>query len=146
MTTAKKATPSAGWTDAQIEALKAGYNGDNSADALAALVAGKTAAMARSKLVNLGLYIKADPATKAADGKPAKSNKIQLVNAIEVLLSQPVDSLNTLEKASKPQLEALAAALAKANNKFHAEQGIREPEPETCIVNAEGDEVQTSGM
>ena len=137
MTTAKKATPSAGWTDAQIEALKAGYNGDNSATALAALVAGKSAAMARSKLVNLGLYIKADPAAKV-DGKPAKSSKIQLVNAIEVLLSQPVDSLNTLEKASKSQLEALAAALAKANNKFHADQGIREPEPSA--------EIEANGM
>lgn len=129
MTATKKTTPSAGWTDTQIAALKAAYNGDNSTEALAALVAGKSAAMARSKLVNLGLYIKADPAAKTAEGKPAKSSKIQLVNAIEILLSQPVDSLNTLEKASKPQLEALAATLAKLSNKSDADNGIREPEP-----------------
>lgn len=138
MTTAKKATPSAGWTDSQIEALKAGYNGDNSTTALAALVAGKTAAMARSKLVNLGLYIKADPAAKTADGKPAKASKIQLVSAVEILLSMPVDSLNTLEKASKGQLEALAATLAKLSDKAAADHGLREPEPSA--------EVETNGM
>lgn len=145
MTTAKKATPSAGWTDAQIEALKAGYKGDNSTTALAALVAGKTAAMARSKLVNLGLYIKADPAAKTADGTTAKKlGKTQLVASVEILLSMPTDSLNTLEKASKPQLEALAATLVALSDKAAAVQGIREPE--ICIVNAEGNEVPTSGM
>lgn len=138
-TTAKKATPSAGWTDQQIAALKAGYNGDNSTEALAALVAGKSAAMARSKLVNLGLYIKADPAAaKTADGKPAKASKIQLVSAVEILLSMPTDSLNTLEKASKGQLEALAATLAKLSNKSDADNGLREPEPVS--------EVETNGM
>lgn len=143
-----KTTVSAGWTDAQIKQLTEGYTGDNSK--LGDLVAGKSVAMCRSKLVSLGLYKKADEtAALKPDGTATakKLGKTQLVSAIEILLSMPVDSLNTMEKASKGQLEALAATLAKLSNKAAADQGLREPEPaDEAISEPISEAVNINGM
>lgn len=138
MTTAKSATPAktaSGWTDAQVAALTSGYTGDNSN--LGALVAGKSAVACRSKLVNLGLYKKNEEATTATS---AKKSKVQIVSAIETLLSLPVDSLSTLEKCNKDELTKLANQLVKLSDHHNAKAGIVEPQAEISEA------INTNGM
>lgn len=88
------------------------------------LLGGKTAAAVRGKLVSLGIYQKGEP---KAVGGASSTRKSQIVTGIEVLASMPKGSLESLEKASKPQLEALAAALSQRVNTAHADAGIVEP-------------------
>lgn len=83
--------------------------------------AGKTPNQIRSKTVTLGYYQKAQPKTASADGKPATVRKADYVKAIEILTG--VKDLGTLEKASKPQLEALSKALTKLSDQENAKQG-----------------------
>ena len=124
----KEATKKASnWTDAQVAQLETAYTGSECNANLDTMIAGKTAAAVRSKLVSLGLYEKADPAAAKA-GTAAGQRKVQIVTAIEILTGMPKDSLETLEKASKPQLEALAEALTKLSDRSNADQGIKEPQ------------------
>ena len=136
--TTQKTVKVPAWTDSQVKALTEGYKGDNSTAGLIALVAGKTAAEVRGKLVSLGIYVKSD-APKTVGGKPA-AKKIEIVNAIEILLSMPKNSLESLEKAAKPQLDALAAKLIKMSDKQAAEApAVAEAgEPITEAVNTNG--------
>lgn len=120
------------WSDAQVKAITEGYNGDNSTAGLIALCSGKTAAEVRGKLVSLGIYVKSD-APKTVGGKPA-AKKIEIVHAIETMLSMPRNSLESLEKAAKPQLDALAATLVKMSDRQAADAPTVD------------DEVQTSDM
>lgn len=116
------------WTDAQVTMLETAYTGSECNASLDTMIAGKTVAAVRSKLVSLGLYEKADPAAVKAAGGTAAQRKIQIVSAIEILTGMPKDSLETLEKASKPQLEALAKALTLLSDRSNADQGIKEPQ------------------
>lgn len=123
---AKKAS---NWTDAQVAQLEKAYIGAECNGNLDTLIAGKTAAAVRSKLVSLGLYEKADPAAAKAAAGTAAQRKIQIVNAIEILTGCGKGTLDTLEKASKPQLEALAKALTLLSDRSNADQGIKDPQP-----------------
>lgn len=121
------------WSDAQVKALTEGYKGDNSTAGLIALVSGKTPAEVRGKLVSLGIYVKSD-APKTVGGKPA-AKKIEIVNGIEILLSMPKGSLESLEKAAKPQLDALAATLVKMSDRQQADAPTVEPIAEAVNTN-----------
>lgn len=116
------------WTDAQVSQLEKAYTGSECNASLDTMIAGKTAAAVRSKLVSLGLYEKADPAAAKAASGTAAQRKVQIVSAIEILTGMPKNSLETLEKASKPQLEALAKALTQLSDRSNADQGIKEPQ------------------
>lgn len=117
------------WTDAQVEQLEKVYTGAECNGNLENLIAGKTAAAVRSKLVSLGLYEKADPAAAKAAAGTAAQRKVQIVTAIEILAGCKKGELDTLEKASKPQLEALAKALTLLSDRSNADQGVKEPQP-----------------
>lgn len=124
------------WSDAQVKALTDGYKGDNSTAGLISLCSGKTAAEVRGKLVSLGIYKKSDT-PKTVGGKPA-AKKIEIVNAIEILLSMPKNSLESLEKAAKPQLDALAAKLVAMSDKQAAENQQDVDSPIEEAVNTNG--------
>jgi hypothetical protein len=81
--------------------------------------AGKTLNMVRSKAVNMDVYQKAT--TKSVGVSGTVTRKIEFVNAIEILASLNKGSLASLEKASKPQLEALANALTSKSDKQAAD-------------------------
>jgi hypothetical protein len=115
------------WSDAQVKQLETAYTGSECNASLDNMIAGKTAAAVRSKLVSLGLYEKADPTAKAAAS--VASRKPSIVKAIEILVGVKTGELETLEKASKPQLEALAAALTKLSDRSNADQGLKDPQP-----------------
>lgn len=130
--TTQKTVKIPAWSDAQVKQISDGYvKGKNSTADLLALCAGKTAAEIRGKLVSLGLYEKSD-APKTVGGKPA-AKKIEIVNGIEILLSMPKGSLESLEKAAKPQLDALAATLVKMSDRQQADA-----EPIAEAVNTNG--------
>jgi hypothetical protein len=79
---------------------------------------GKTVNQIRAKTVNMGYYQKAVPKTANAEtGKVTR--KMDLVKAIEILSG--CSDLGTLEKASKPQLEALSNALTSISDQYNAE-------------------------
>ena len=80
---------------------------------------GKTVNQIRAKTVNLGFYQKAAPKTATAATGDKPTRKLDLVKAIEVLTG--CNDLGTLEKASKPQLEALSAALVSISDQYNAE-------------------------
>lgn len=106
------------WPDSEVDQLLAAYKAsgyDNSK--LGELMAGKTAAQCRSKLVSLGKYVKPDTAAKAGS-EPAR--KVSIVKAIEIFAGLPTGSLETLEKAAKPQLELLAKRLTELSDQYNA--------------------------
>lgn len=133
MTTEKKAAAAKAWPQAEVDQLLAAYEAsgyDNSQ--LGELMAGKTAAQCRSKLVSLKAYRKADETIKAGS-EPAR--KVSIVKAIEIFAGVPAGSLETLEKAAKPQLELLARRLTELSDQYNA-----------TIPADTDDEPQTSGM
>lgn len=80
-----------------------------------------TARMVQSKASSMKIYA-AGVGTKqpeSAGEQPAR--KIQIVNAVETLLSLPKNSLDTLEKASKAQLQKLANALVQLSEQENIE-------------------------
>lgn len=80
---------------------------------------GKTVNQLRAKIVNMGYYQKATP--KTADKETGKvSRKLDYVKAIEIMTG--CTDLSTLEKASKPQLEALSKALTSLSDTQEAEK------------------------
>lgn len=119
MTVEKKAAAPKSWPENEVKALLAAYAAsgkDNSK--LGELMAGKTAAQCRSKLVSLGEYVKADAAAEKAGSEPAR--KVSIVKAIEIFAGVPAGSLETLEKAAKPQLELLAKRLTELSDQYNA--------------------------
>ena len=96
------------WTPAMVETLTSAYTGDNAQLSTIAKDLGKTVSMVRGKLVNLGEYV--PNAARPTGGKVA-TRKISLVRAAEILLSMNEGSLDSLEKASKPDLDRLNEAL-----------------------------------
>jgi hypothetical protein len=80
--------------------------------------AGKNVNQLRAKIVNLGYYQKA--VAKTADKTTGKvTRKLDLVKAIEIFTG--CSDLGSLEKASKPQLEALSNALINISDQYNAE-------------------------
>ena len=135
----KKAAAPKSWPENEVKALIAAYAAagfDNSK--LGELMAGKTAAQCRSKLVSLGEYVKAD-ATAAGKAGSEPARKISIVKAIEIFAGVPAGSLETLEKAAKPQLELLAKRLTELSDQYNATIPA-DSDP------VEVDEPQTSGM
>ena len=128
-----KTTTSNDWTKAQVEAIEnaveiKGENLNN--DDVKNLVTGnalftniKSVPMLRSKVVNLGYYQKAAPKSVGSTGTPTV-RKMDYVEALQTLSG--VDDLKTLEKASKPQLEALANALTLLSAQDNAKNGLTE--------------------
>lgn len=118
MTKAQTAATAKAWTPELEAKLEASYTGKEMNDQLGNLITGKTAAAVRSKLVSMGLYEKNDPRSV---GGASSTRKIEIVNAIEILLSKEKGSFASLEKASKPELEALSAALVALSDRDEAE-------------------------
>lgn len=134
MSTEKKAPAAKSWPENEVKALLAAYAAsgyDNSK--LGELMAGKTAAQCRSKLVQLKEYRKTETAAEKAGSEPAR--KVSIVKAIEIFAGVPAGSLETLEKAAKPQLELLARRLTELSDQYNA-----------TIPADTDDEPQTSGM
>lgn len=151
MTVAKAAAPKS-WPDSEVKALTAAYAAcgfDNSK--LGELMAGKTAAQCRSKLVQLGQYKKAEEVKKsAAEGGSGK--KIEIVNAVEIFAGLAKGSLASLEKASKSELELLARRMTELSDQYNATIPA-DADPARRAVSVDGyetadiaDEPQTSGM
>jgi hypothetical protein len=157
--TTKTAVKASNWPQADLDKLQA-YKGDNSNEALQALNPAKTVAAIRSKLVSLGMYKKADATTaKTADGKAQPAKKLAIVGTIEILLGLPAESLNSLEKASKAELQRIADQLVSLSERQAADQGDlvaqyvatmpAEQDPQAVKVEIDGyefDDVPTSGM
>ena len=121
--TTKTAVKASNWPQADLDKLQA-YKGDNSKEALQALNPAKTVAAIRSKLVSLGMYKKADATTaKTADGKAAPAKKLAIVGTIEILLGLPSESLTSLEKASKAELQRIADQLVSLSERQAADAG-----------------------
>lgn len=130
----KKAPAAKSWPQAEVDQLLAAYAAcgyDNSK--LGELMAGKTAAQCRSKLVQLKEYRKTETAAEKAGSEPAR--KVSIVKAIEIFAGVPAGSLETLEKAAKPQLELLARRLTELSDQYNA-----------TIPAETDDEPVTSGM
>ena len=162
MNTTSKATPAAtkagNWSAADLKALDAYIAGINSTEQLLALCPAKTVAAIRSKLVSLSKYVKADPATKA-DGKALPAKKLAIVGTIETLLGLPAESLPSLEKASKQELQRIADQLVSLSERQAADQADyvaqyvatmpADKDPQAITVFVDGysmQDVQTSGM
>jgi hypothetical protein len=163
MNTTSKATPAAkagNWSAADLKALDAYIAGNNSTEQLQALCPAKTVAAIRSKLVSLSKYVKADPATKAmAEGKALPAKKLAIVGTIETLLGLPAESLPSLEKASKQELQRIADQLVSLSERQAADQGDyvaqyvatmpADQDPQAVTVEIDGYRMQdiiTSGM
>lgn len=139
------------WPENEVKALLAAYAAsgyDNSK--LGELMAGKTAAQCRSKLVQLKEYRKTETAAEKAGSEPAR--KVSIVKAIEIFAGVPAGSLETLEKAAKPQLELLVRRLTELSDQYNATIPA-ESDPARRAVNVDGyetadvaDAVETNGM
>lgn len=157
--TTKTTVKASNWPQADLDKLQA-YTGDNSAEALQALNPAKTVAAIRSKLVSLGLYKKADPATaKTAEGKAAPAKKLAIVGTIETLLGLPAESLNSLEKAAKGELQKIAEQLVLISERQAADNGDlvaqyvatmpddKDPQAVKVVIDGyETEDLPTSGM
>jgi hypothetical protein len=123
----KAATTSKNWDEKQEAQLQEIYTGSADNARLAEIGAhfgGKSAAAVRGKLVSMGLYEKGE---HRAVGGVNSTKKIEIVNAIEIFAGMNKGALDSLEKASKPQLEALSAVLANLSDRSNAAAGIVEP-------------------
>ena len=80
--------------------------------------ANKTVNMVRSKAVNMGkeVYQAAAPKSVGVSAGGA-TRKIEYVKAIEIFANKPTGAFASFEKASKPELEALAGFLAALSDK-----------------------------
>lgn len=106
------------WPEAVEAQLAEKYTGREMNDQLGKLVEGKTAAMVRSKLVSMGLYEKNEA---RAVGGASQTRKLDLVRGVEILTGLPKGSLDSLEKAKKDELDALASALTHLSDTHEAE-------------------------
>lgn len=104
-----KSEKSATWPTETVQELTAMYDGDNSKLPEIAAKLKKSVPSIRSKLVNLGVYVK--PETPKKVGGASSVRKIQLVNEVAEHLKMGKGSLESLEKASKADLESLLKAV-----------------------------------
>lgn len=151
MSTKEKAPAAKAWPQSEVDQLLAAYEAsgyDNSK--LGELMAGKTAAQCRSKLVSLKAYRKTETAAEKAGSEPAR--KVSIVAAIEIFAGVPKGALETLEKAAKPQLELLARRLTELSDQYNATIPA-DQDPARRSVNVDGYEtadvayaVETNGM
>lgn len=116
----KKPAAPKSWPENEVKQLTAAYAAagfDNSK--LGELMAGKTAAQCRSKLVQLGEYKKAEEVKKsAAEGGSGK--KIEIVTAIEIFAGLSKGALASLEKGAKSELELLARRMTELSDQYNA--------------------------
>lgn len=98
------------YTEAQVEALKAGYTGSDNTSEVAALAEalGKTPASVRAKLSSLGIYRTAEKAEKSED----KVTKRVLAEQIAEKAGLAEHEVDGLEKATKSALEKVLARLS----------------------------------
>lgn len=89
---------------------------------------GKTIPSLRAKTNQLGYYQKIEK--KATVGGTPTKRKMEFVNGIEILANMPKGSLDSLEKGSKVQLEALAKAFQSLSDSYNAELDATEPDSE----------------
>jgi hypothetical protein len=139
MTTAKKPTATKAdlWPQSAIDSIKSQYTGPecNDSSILEKFVAGKTAAQVRGKLVSLGIYVKGEPKAAESSAASTAARKGSLVKAIEIFAGLPAGSLESLEKASKPELQLLSLRLTELSDQYNA-----------SIPSEVDDEPATSGM
>jgi len=104
------------YSDEAVEALRAGYNPDASADERAAQVAALAENLGRStrsivaKLTSLGLYIKPEYVGKNGS---APESKAEIVARIAPMIGLNEEQAESLEKANKNVLHAIERALTK---------------------------------
>ena len=110
--TATAKTPVANYTPAQEAEMKAQYVANPTPATVAAIAAalGKTTRSVIAKLARLEVYQKPETATKGETG----AKKAELAKAIGTVLGLKSEVFETLEKASKPALEAVFKALANS--------------------------------
>jgi hypothetical protein len=111
MTTAN-ATKAVNYTPAQEAEMVAKYSANPTAETVAKLATafGKTTRSVIAKLARLDVYVKPETATKGEAG----AKKAEMAKAIGVVLGMPSEVYETLEKASKPALDAIFKALANS--------------------------------
>lgn len=85
---------------------------------IAAAVGAKSAQSVMSKLVSEGVYEKSDAPTSTGG---TATQKCQIVNSVETILSLKKGSLGTLGKANKQELQMLVDALIKTSDSKAAE-------------------------
>lgn len=85
---------------------------------IAAAVGAKSAQSVMSKLVSEGVYEKSDAPTSTGG---TATQKCQIVNSIETILSLKKGSLGTLGKANKQELQMMVEALIKSSDTKAAE-------------------------
>lgn len=86
---------------------------------IAAAVGAKSAQSVMSKLVSEGVYEKSDAPTSTGG---TATQKCQIVNSVETILSLKKGSLGTLGKANKQELQMLVDALIKTSDIKAAEE------------------------
>lgn len=75
-----------------------------------------SAAQLRGKAVSAGYYQKKTEAEKASEHGTSQVRKSEYVSSVETMLSLPKNSLESLGKGKKPELELLAQALIKLSD------------------------------
>lgn len=100
---------SVAWSPEMTETLVTRYaQGEGASLETIAKELGKTVPAVRSKLVSEGVYVKQTP---RAVGGASPVRKIALVKQLASALEVEFETVESLEKASKPALEALLEAL-----------------------------------
>ena len=111
MATATK-TATVNYTPAQEAEMKSQYVANPTPATVAALATafGKTTRSVIAKLARLDVYVKPEVASKGETG----AKKAELAKAIGTVLGMESTVYQTLEKASKPALDAIFKALANS--------------------------------
>lgn len=107
--------------EARLSAVYAEQGKPNDTEALKAIgseFGNKTVNQIRGKLVSMGIYEKGEAKSV---GNASGTRKIEIVNAIEILLSKNKGSFASLEKANKIELESLCNALTALSDKHDSE-------------------------
>lgn len=99
------------WPSDVTNKLEQLYEGDNEAIPEIAETLDKTVAAVRAKLVNMKIYVK--PETPRKVGGASSIRKAHIVRDIAKVVDIPHDSLESLQNATKPTLEALLEAIKK---------------------------------
>ena len=99
----------ANFSPENVEKLRTEYSANPSKATVEALATslGRSTRSIVAKLVNLGIYKKAEKSTAKGDG----TKKADLVEAIAAELGEPAELFGSLEAATKPALEKILVAL-----------------------------------
>jgi flagellar hook assembly protein FlgD len=97
------------WSTEMTETLSATYTGDNTQLEAIAQEFNKSVPMVRSKLVSMKIYVPNTAVRKV--GSSSAVRKISQVRSAETMLSLPIGSLESFDKATKQDLSTLLDAL-----------------------------------